>query len=60
MLFLLFVSIQMPKRYPLGIVKVLFVAIPSLYLGATVSKYVASFLEQAEVFVYRGDDDDDD
>ena len=50
----------MPKRYPLGIVKVLFVTIPSLVFGAFVSKYAASFLEQADLFTFTDDDNDDD
>lgn len=50
----------MPKRYPLGIVKVLFIAIPFLYLGSCVSKYAALGLEKMDLFVYSDDDDDDD
>ena len=61
-LFLHFVvfSFQMPKRYPLGIVKVLLIAIPFLYLGSLVSKYAALGLEKMDLFVYSDDDDDDD
>ncbi|CAF2866289.1 unnamed protein product [Rotaria sp. Silwood2] len=49
----------MPKRYPLGIMKVLFIAIPFLYLGSLVSKYGALGLEKMDLFVYSDDDDDD-
>lgn len=50
----------MPKRYPLGIVKVLLITIPFLYLGSLVSKYGALGLEKMDLFVYSDDDDDDD
>ena len=50
----------MPKRYPLGIVKILLIVIPSLYLGSLVSKYAALGLEKMDSFVYSDDDDDDD
>lgn len=50
----------MPKRYPLGIIKVLFTAIPFLYIGSLVSKYAALGLEKMDLFVYSDDDDDDD
>ncbi|CAF1368083.1 unnamed protein product [Adineta steineri] len=50
----------MPKRYPLGIVKVLLIAIPFLYIGSLVSKYAALGLEKMDLFVYSDDDDDDD
>ncbi|CAF3172044.1 unnamed protein product [Rotaria socialis] len=50
----------MPKRYPLGIIKVLCIAIPFLYLGSLVSKYGALGLEKMDLFVYSDDDDDDD
>ncbi|CAF3645638.1 unnamed protein product [Rotaria sp. Silwood1] len=49
----------MPKRYPLGIIKVLCIAIPFLYLGSLVSKYGALGLEKMDLFVYSDDDDDD-
>ncbi|CAF0855128.1 unnamed protein product [Adineta steineri] len=50
----------MPKRYPLGIIKVLLVSIPFLYLGSLASKYAAMGLEKMDVFIYTDDDDDDD
>ncbi len=50
----------MPKRYPLGIVKVLFTAISFFYLGSLVSEYAALALEKMDLFRYSGDDDDDD
>lgn len=57
---LISVTFQMPKRYPLGIVKVLLITIPFLYLGSLVSKYAALGLEKMDLFVYSEDDDDDD
>ena len=50
----------MPKRYPFGIVKILLISIVCLYIGSTVSKYTAVTLEKMDLFVYSGDDDDDD
>ena len=50
----------MPKRYPLGLLKVLLTAIPFLYLGSLASKYAALGLEKMDLFVYSDDDDDDD
>lgn len=50
----------MPKRYPLGIIKVLLTSIPFLFLGSRVSKYAAMGLEQMDLFVYSDDEDDDD
>ncbi|CAF0959600.1 unnamed protein product [Adineta ricciae] len=50
----------MPKRYPLGIVKVMLITIPFLYIGSCVSKYAALGLEKMDLFVYSDDDDDDD
>ena len=50
----------MPKRYPLGITKVLLIAVPFLYLGSLVSKYGALGLEKMDLFVYSDDDDDGD
>ena len=50
----------MPKRYPLGVVKVLLFVVPFLYLGSLVSKYAALGLEKMDLFVYSDDDDDDD
>ncbi|UJR20583.1 hypothetical protein I4U23_023708 [Adineta vaga] len=50
----------MPKRYPLGIVKVFLIAFPFLYLGSLASKYAALGLEKMDVFIYSDVDDDDD
>lgn len=50
----------MPKRYPLGIIKVFLTAIPFLYFGSLVSKYAALGLEKMDLFIYTEDDDDDD
>ncbi len=49
----------MPKRYPLGIVKVLLISSPFLYIGSLVSKYAALGLEKMDLFVYSDDDDND-
>ncbi|CAF1629138.1 unnamed protein product, partial [Didymodactylos carnosus] len=48
----------MPKRYPFGIIKLLTITIPFLYLGSLVSKYATLGLEKMDLFVYNDDDDD--
>ena len=51
----------MPKRYPLGLVKVSTNCNSiSLYAGTLVSKYAALGLEKMDLFVYSDDDDEDD
>jgi hypothetical protein len=50
----------MPKRYPLGIVKILLTTISFAYLGSCVGKYGASGVEKMYSFAYSDDEDDDD
>jgi len=49
-----------PQKVSLGILKVLFTVIPGLLIGAGISKNIANFLEENDLFVPSDDDDDDD
>lgn len=49
-----------PQKIPFGLVGIIFTVIPGLLIGATISKYMANFLEENELFVPSDDDDDDD
>ncbi|XP_065155172.1 essential MCU regulator, mitochondrial [Atheta coriaria] len=49
-----------PPRTPFGIVGVICTVVPGILIGATISKYMASFLEENDLFVPSDDDDDDD
>lgn len=49
-----------PERIPFGLVGVVCTVVPGLLIGATISKYMANFLEENELFVPSDDDDDDD
>ncbi|CAL1285641.1 unnamed protein product [Larinioides sclopetarius] len=42
-----------------GVVRALLTVLPGLYLGATVSKEGAAFLEENDIFVPDEDDDED-
>jgi len=48
-----------PKKVPMGIPGVLATISAGLLLGAAISKNMASFLEENELFVPSDDDDDD-
>jgi len=48
-----------PKKVPLGIASVGGTVAVGLLLGAAISKNIASFLEENELFVPSDDDDDD-
>lgn len=50
----------MPMSTPHGYFGVFCVVIPGLFLGAAISKAIANFLEENELFVPSDDDDDDD
>lgn len=50
----------MPKVLPFGVVAVFASIIPGLFIGAAVSKSVANFLEENDLFVPSDDDEDDD
>lgn len=49
-----------PERTSFGMVRVCLAVVPGLLIGATISKYMANFLEENELFVPSDDDDDDD
>ncbi|CAH1101666.1 unnamed protein product [Psylliodes chrysocephalus] len=51
---------QEPHRTSLGILKVLVTVISGLLVGAAISKNIANFLEENDLFVPSDDDDDDD
>ena len=46
-----------PSAVRFGLVKVSVVTVPFLYLGATISKNGAAWLEENEIFVPEDDDD---
>lgn len=48
-----------PKKVPFGLLRVLLTVLPGLYLGATISKEAAAFLEENDIFVPEDDDDED-
>lgn len=48
-----------PKKTPFGLLRVLLTVLPGLYLGATISKEGAAFLEENDIFVPDEDDDED-
>lgn len=49
-----------PKQVPLGLIRVVITVIPGLLIGASISKTIANFLEENDLFVPSDDDDDDD
>lgn len=50
----------MPRVLPFGLFGVLSAVIPGLFIGAAISKSVANFLEENDLFVPSDDDDDED
>lgn len=48
-----------PKQVPLGLIRVIITVIPGLLVGASISKTIANFLEENDLFVPSDDDDDD-
>lgn len=52
--------LPMPKQIPFGLIGVLLSVIPGLFIGAQISKSVANFLEENDLFVPSDDDDDED
>ncbi|CAG0921888.1 unnamed protein product [Notodromas monacha] len=48
-----------PKKVRFGLAAVFLTVIPGLFLGAMISKTLASFLEEQDLFVPSDDDDDD-
>lgn len=49
-----------PQKIPFGLVGIICTVIPGLLIGATISKYMANFLEENELFVPSDDENDDD
>lgn len=49
-----------PKRTPFSVLGVVSSVVFGLLVGATISKNVANFLEENDLFVPSDDDDDDD
>ncbi|XP_055904944.1 essential MCU regulator, mitochondrial [Eupeodes corollae] len=49
-----------PETMPLGWVGAMCLVVPGLLIGAAISKSVANFLEENELFVPDDDDDDED
>lgn len=52
--------LPMPKVLPFGFIGVLCSVIPGLFIGAAISKSIANFLEENDLFVPSDDDDDED
>lgn len=52
--------LQEPHRTSFGIIKIFLTVIPGLLIGAAISKNIANFLEENDLFVPSDDDDDDD
>lgn len=50
----------MPAILPFGFVGLFCSVIPGLFIGAAISKSVANFLEENDLFVPSDDDDDED
>ncbi|XP_054257649.1 essential MCU regulator, mitochondrial [Macrosteles quadrilineatus] len=49
-----------PQKTPFGLVGIVCAVVPGLLIGATISKNIANFLEENDLFVPSDDDDDDD
>ncbi|XP_014288232.1 essential MCU regulator, mitochondrial [Halyomorpha halys] len=52
--------LPLPHQTRFGILGIVCTVIPGLLIGATISKKMANFLEENELFVPADDDDDDD
>lgn len=50
----------MPHVIPFGLAGILCSVVPGLFIGAAISKSVANFLEENDLFVPSDDDDDED
>lgn len=49
-----------PKKTPFGLLGIVCAVVPGLLIGAAISKNIANFLEENDLFVPSDDDDDDD
>lgn len=54
------IILQEPQRTRFGIIKMIFTVVSGLLIGAAISKNIANFLEENDLFVPSDDDDDDD
>jgi hypothetical protein len=50
--------LERPEQVRFGVIKVLLVVIPFIFVGSMISKTGAAILEETELFVPEGDDDD--
>ncbi|ESO10730.1 hypothetical protein HELRODRAFT_96981 [Helobdella robusta] len=51
--------LEKPTRVKFGVLKVLLVVLPSIYVGGIMSRTGAHLLEEHDIFVPENDDDDD-
>ncbi|XP_068898957.1 essential MCU regulator, mitochondrial [Tenebrio molitor] len=49
-----------PHKTSFGLIRLVLTVIPGLLIGAAISKNIANFLEENDLFVPSDDDDDDD
>lgn len=49
-----------PPKTPFGLLGIVCAVVPGLLIGAAISKNIANFLEENDLFVPSDDDDDDD
>lgn len=49
-----------PKKTQFGLLGIVLAVVPGLLIGAAISKTIANFLEENDLFVPSDDDDDDD
>ncbi|CAO1434577.1 unnamed protein product [Diamesa serratosioi] len=49
----------MPLIQPFGMTGIIFTVVPGLLIGALISKNIANFLEENDLFVPSDDDEDD-
>lgn len=54
-----FQSLKRPTAASYGLVGIVCTVVPGLLIGAAISKNIASFLEENELFVPSDEDDDD-
>jgi len=52
--------VEEPPRVPFGFVGIICTVMSGLLIGAAISKGIANFLEENDLFVPSDDDDDDD
>ncbi|XP_019877405.1 essential MCU regulator, mitochondrial [Aethina tumida] len=52
--------LQEPHTTSFGLLKLVLTVVPGLLIGAAISKNIANFLEENDLFVPSDDDDEDD